>query len=118
MSSSAMLRRPVRFWQDAEKVRQRRSRKTRPPHRLGGVHKRDARYSARREPQRLTVRPRDPEPVFAGSGWAGTNERFASSLLAALLDGLFSHPAGHCHTDPAHELIVAYCAMIEFFAAC
>ena len=32
MSSSAMLRRPVRFWQDAEKVRQRRSRKTRPPH--------------------------------------------------------------------------------------
>jgi len=50
MSSSAMLRRPVRFWQDAEKVRQRRSRKTRPPHRLGGVHKRDARYTARREP--------------------------------------------------------------------
>ncbi len=63
MSCSAMLRRPVRFWQDAEKVRQRRSRKTRPPHRLGGVHKRDARYSARREPQRLTVRPEYDSPL-------------------------------------------------------
>ena len=63
MSSSAMLRRPVRFWQDAEKVRQRRSRKTRPPHRLGGVHKRDARYSARREPQRLTVRHEYDSPL-------------------------------------------------------
>ena len=58
------------------------------------------------------------EPVLAGSGGAGTNERFASSRAAALLDGLFSHPAGHCHTDTAHELIVAYCAVIEFFAAC
>jgi len=35
--------------------KQRRSRKTLPPHHLGGVHKRDARYSARREPQKLTV---------------------------------------------------------------
>ncbi|CBK43336.1 protein of unknown function [Nitrospira defluvii] len=43
-------------WQAAKKVRQRRSRKTLPPHRLGGVHRRDALYSARREPQRLTVR--------------------------------------------------------------
>ena len=96
MSCSAMLRRPVRFWQDAEKVRQRRSRKTRPPHRLGGVHKRDARYSARREPQRLTAHrtATGQEPVLTGSGWAGTKERFASSLTAALLDGLFAHPAG------------------------
>ena len=62
MSCSAMLRRPVRFWQDAEKVRQRRSRKTRPPHRLGGVHKRDALYSARREPQRFIVRHEYDEP--------------------------------------------------------
>jgi len=68
MSCSAMLRRPVRFWQDAEKVRQRRSRKTRPPHRLGGVHKRDAGYSARREPQRLTVRPRDKSLSWQARG--------------------------------------------------
>ncbi|CBK43277.1 protein of unknown function [Nitrospira defluvii] len=34
------------------------------------------------------------EPVLAGSGWAGTKERFASSFAAALLDGLFAHPAG------------------------
>ena len=68
MSSSAMLRRPVRFWQDAEKVRQRRSRKTRPPHRLGGVHKRDARYPARREPQGLTVRPRDKSLSWQARG--------------------------------------------------
>ena len=33
------------------------SRETLPPHSLGGVHKRDALYSARREPQRLVVRP-------------------------------------------------------------
>jgi hypothetical protein len=42
--------------QDVEKVRPRRSRKTLPPHRLGGVQKCDARDSPRREPQRLTVR--------------------------------------------------------------
>ncbi|WHZ26680.1 MAG: hypothetical protein OJF51_001476 [Nitrospira sp.] len=41
--------------QAVEKVRQRRSRKTQPPHHLGGVHKRAALYSARREPQRLNV---------------------------------------------------------------
>lgn len=29
-------------------------------------------------------------------------------------DGLFAHPAGHCHADTAHELIVAHCATIEF----
>ena len=70
MSCSAMLRRPVRFWQDAEKVRQRRSRKTLPPHRLGGVHKRDARYSARREPQKLTVqREYDSPPRLLRPCW-------------------------------------------------
>jgi len=42
-----------------KKTRQHRSRKTLPPHYLGGVHKRDALYSARREPQRLNVRPRE-----------------------------------------------------------
>jgi hydroxyacylglutathione hydrolase len=42
----------------------------------------DARYSARREPHRLTVRW-EQEPVLAGSGWAGTIERFPSSLAAA-----------------------------------
>ncbi|HNP83516.1 MAG TPA: hypothetical protein PKN47_18795 [Nitrospira sp.] len=31
-----------------------------------------------------------------------------SSLAAALLDGLFAHPAGHSDTDTAHELIVTY----------
>ena len=68
------------------------------------------------------------EPVLAGSGWAGTNERFASGTpgahrlapvhrrdAAALLDGPFAQPAGNCHTDPAHELIVMYCATIECF---
>ena len=52
---------------------------------------------------------------MAGSGWASTNERIASSRAAALLDGLFAHPAGHCNnTDIAHELIVLYRATIEF----
>ena len=45
---------------------------------LGGVHKRDALYSARREPQKLNVRKK---------------VRFASSLAAASLEGLFEHPA-------------------------
>jgi len=31
------------------------------------------------------------------------------------LDGLFAHPAGYGDTDTAHNLIVAYCATIEFF---
>ena len=35
----------------AEKVRQRRSRKTRPAHRLGSVHRRGAHYSSRRGPR-------------------------------------------------------------------
>jgi len=33
----------------------------------------------------------------------------------ALLDGLFAHPAGDPDTDTAHELIITYCATIEFF---
>ena len=41
--------------------------------------------------------------------------RFASSLAAALLDGLFAHPAGYSDTDTARELIATYCATIEFF---
>jgi len=86
--------------QDAEKVRQRRSRKTRPPHRLGGVHKRAARYSARREPQRLTA----PQEYDSPQGhWALTDSRPSADvtlillrvadLAAALLDSLFTHPA-------------------------
>ncbi|MGB2725597.1 MAG: hypothetical protein WBC46_13615 [Nitrospira sp.] len=43
------------------------------------------------------------------------NVRFASSLAAALLDGLFAHPAGYRYASTAHELIVAYCATIECF---
>ncbi len=39
----------------------------------------------------------------------------ASSLAAALLDGLFAHPAGYSDTDAARELIAAYYATIEFF---
>ena len=43
--------------------------------------------------QRLTVRP-GQTPVHTGDGWAGENRvRFASSLVAALLDSLFAHPA-------------------------
>ena len=38
-----------------------------------------------------------------------------ADLAAALLDGPFAQPAGNCHTDPAHELIVMYCATIECF---
>jgi hypothetical protein len=34
--------------------------------------------------------------------------RFASSLAAALLDGLFAHPAGYSDADMTHELIVAF----------
>ena len=61
--------------QDAEKVRQRHSRKTLPPHRLGGVYKRGARYSARREPQKLTVRPRDKSLSWqARGGWVRMND--------------------------------------------
>jgi len=86
--------------QDAEKVRQRRSRKTRPPHRLGGVHKRAARYSARREPQRLTAPQEYDSPL---GHWALTDSRPSADvtlillrvadLAAALLDSLFTHPA-------------------------
>ena len=32
-----------------------------------------------------------------------------------MLEGLFAHPAGYCHTDTAQEWIVSYCATIEFF---
>jgi hypothetical protein len=42
--------------QDVEKVLQLRSRKTQPPHHLGGVHMRAVPYSAWREPQKLNVR--------------------------------------------------------------
>ena len=110
MSSSAMLRRPVRFWQDAEKVRQRRSRKTLPPHRLGGVHKRDARYSARREPQRLTVRPRDKSLSWQARGGRVRMNDSASSLAAALPDRLSQQPAGYpCSIGgPAQNFLSAH----------
>jgi hypothetical protein len=39
----------------------------------------------------------------------------ASSLTAALLDGLFAHPTGHFDADTAHELAAVYCAANEFF---
>ena len=78
------------------------------------------------------------EPVAAGSGRAGKND-YASplghcrltvspastdvvliilravDLAAALLDDLFAHPAGYSDPDAARELIVPYCAIIEFF---
>jgi hypothetical protein len=53
---------------------QRRSRKTLPPQRLGGVHKRDARYSARREPHRLTVRPWDKSLSWQAHRGRRTND--------------------------------------------
>jgi hypothetical protein len=34
--------------------------------------------------------------------------RFVASLAAALLDGLFAHPAGYSDTDTTYELIGAY----------
>lgn len=40
-----------------------------------------------------TYRPRDKEPVSAGSGWAGEMLRLGFSLTAASLDDLFEHPA-------------------------
>ena len=52
--------------------------------------------------------PYGKEPVLAGAGRAGTKERFASSFAAALLDGLFAHPADYSDTETAHELIIAY----------
>src|SRR6185295_10315436 len=50
----------------------RSSTGTRPPHSLGGAHRRGAPYSSHRAPQRVRLR---------------------ASLAAALLDGLFEHPA-------------------------
>ena len=41
--------------------------------------------------------------------------RLASSLTAALLDGLFAHPASYSDTNTTRELIAAYHATIEFF---
>jgi hypothetical protein len=41
--------------------------------------------------------------------------RLASSLAAALLDGLFAHPASYSDTNTTRELIAAYYAAIEFF---
>ncbi|HAN49356.1 MAG TPA: hypothetical protein DCQ20_10860, partial [Nitrospira sp.] len=68
-----------------------------------GVHKRDALYSARREPQRLNV----PQ------GYA-----YAPSLAAALLDELFAHPAYTLMINAPHKLIPACYAKIDLFAAC
>ena len=48
----------------------------------------------------------------------GREYAFASSLAAALLDGLFAHPAGYSDTDTACELIATHCAAIEFFFGC
>jgi len=43
--------------------------------------------------------------------------RFASSLAAALLDGLFAHPADYSDTKTAHELTIAYPQQSSFSAA-
>src|SRR5512147_334669 len=66
----------------------RSSTRTRPPHRLGGAHRRGAPYSSHRAPQRV---------------------RFGSSLAAALLDGLFEHPAGvfsSCAARVDHRIVI------------
>ncbi len=39
----------------------------------------------------------------------------AVHLAAALLDGIFAHPAGDSDADTARELIATYCAKNEFF---
>ena len=44
--------------------------------------------------------------------------RFASSLTAALLDGLFAHPVGYSDTNRPGELPAAYCAKSSFSVAC
>ena len=41
--------------------------------------------------------------------------RLASSLTAALLEGLFAHPASYSDTNTTRELIAAYHATIELF---
>ncbi|WHZ13372.1 MAG: hypothetical protein OJF52_000204 [Nitrospira sp.] len=38
-----------------------------------------------------------------------------ADLAAALLDGLFAHPAGDSDADTARELIAVYYATIELF---
>ena len=41
--------------------------------------------------------------------------RLASSLTAALLDGLFAHPASYSDTNTTRELIAVYYTTIVFF---
>ena len=63
----------------------RSSTGTRPPHRLGGAHRRGAPYSSHRAPQRLRLRP---------------------SLAATLLNGLFEHPVrtfSRCASHAEHS---------------
>jgi hypothetical protein len=70
--------------QDAEKARQLRSRKTQPPHHLGGVHERAALYSARREPQWLNV----PQGKSSTNCSGSVGEKDYASLRPLLKDFL------------------------------
>ena len=72
---------------------------TRPPHRLGGAHRRGAPYSSHRAPQRVRLGP---------------------SLAAALPNGLFEHPAGvfsRCATRAGHRIFIVqevyFCILSE-----
>ena len=62
---------------------------------------------------------KSPPAAFSrrSEAYRAARVRFASSLAAALLDGLCAYPAGYYNTETAHELIVAYCATIEFFGS-
>src|SRR5580765_4829411 len=77
----------------------RSSTGTRPPHRLGGAHRRGAPYSSHRAPQRVRLGP---------------------SLAAALPNGLFEHPAGvfsSCATRAGHRIFIVqevyFCILLE-----
>jgi hypothetical protein len=67
------------------------SEQSRPPHHLGGADKHGATYSSHRAPS--TYR-HGKERVLARLGWAGVIG-YASGCFsaAALLNGLFEHPA-------------------------
>ena len=81
--------------QDAEKVRQRRSRIVQILNRdpaaspLGGAHRLGAPYSSHRAPQRVRLGP---------------------SLAAALLDGLFEHPVhGSSIVQDVRTIEILFC---------
>ena len=62
------------------------------------------------------MRKKSASGVLASlSGSPYGKRRFATSLAAALPDGLFAHPVGDSDTNTPRELIALYCAKIEFF---